>query len=486
MISTFLAIGVLQFAAMLVMVVRAKFLAVLLGPALVGVMGVIDKLVGVVAQTLSFSIPFAALRFLPPRWAESPNSYADLFQRMRNFLAVSTFAGALCAIAVTFVRPSLWDRELVGFRAAAASGLLTIPVVAFIPFLQNAFAGKLQHNRAVLVGLAHSLAMAGAVAGVALGGLTGYYLAYALLGGALAVWLGKVLARRSSPLPNPTRFPCRLPREIYRFGASLLLLSFATPFSIAFVQYSLFRSHGAAASGLMQAALGIAIATRTLLGSTHALVLTPSINRLPDLHSRLEWANAYLGTFCIVCGLGMSLPLLFPDLFLGLLYSPEFEPAATALWIFLAAEVVALIAAVYQALVIAEGRMRVHVTNALLAQLVIVLVAAAAVPRLGIYGAGLAGLAGAVTLALTTVAYVRRRYGIAMSGGLSWRCASLAAALGLASFLGATASGTARVALNVGAYAVLATAFLASMSARERAVVVEGLRRVLRQWRAEE
>ena len=72
MLRALLTIGAVQVMTMLVLLVRTKTIAVVLGPEFVGVMAVIDKLLAVIAQTVSLSLPFAAIRFLPARWAAGP------------------------------------------------------------------------------------------------------------------------------------------------------------------------------------------------------------------------------------------------------------------------------------------------------------------------------------------------------------------------------------------------------------------------------
>ena len=55
-----------QFPTMLVHLVRAKSLAVILGPEWIGVMAVVDRLLGIVGQTAWRSLPFVAARAVVP------------------------------------------------------------------------------------------------------------------------------------------------------------------------------------------------------------------------------------------------------------------------------------------------------------------------------------------------------------------------------------------------------------------------------------
>lgn len=76
MFRVFLTVGVIQALTMAVNLTRTKVLAVMLGPNWMGVMAVIDRLVGMVGQTASLSIPFATIRFLPEAWSRRPGQFA--------------------------------------------------------------------------------------------------------------------------------------------------------------------------------------------------------------------------------------------------------------------------------------------------------------------------------------------------------------------------------------------------------------------------
>src|SRR5690349_20055951 len=86
MFRAFLTIGVMQLFTMLLQVVRTKTLAVLLGSEWIGVMGAVDRLLAVIAQTVSLSFPFAAVRFLPKLWTTNPVEFRRVFTSMRNIL----------------------------------------------------------------------------------------------------------------------------------------------------------------------------------------------------------------------------------------------------------------------------------------------------------------------------------------------------------------------------------------------------------------
>jgi O-antigen/teichoic acid export membrane protein len=180
----------------------------------------------------------------------------------------------------------------------------------------------------------------------------------------------------------------------------------------------------------------------------------------------MEWANRFQITFCFLAAVVVPPVLLFPELFVRLLYSSSFLPAAPFAQLFVLTEVGLLLGGTYQSLVIAMDRMGFHVAYNLAAQLLVIAAASALVRPLGLLGAGLAGLvAPAVTLLATTL-FLQRAYGLRLPGRIAWLTACLAAALLAAGLAGVLVSGGSwrglviRVAvylLIIGWFAVLLT-----------------------------
>ena len=111
-------IGLLQFLSMVLLLARTKILAVMLGPAAVGTMSVIDKLTALVGQTLSLSLPFAALRFLPAALRESADEMDRLYRRMRAVLLSTIAPATIACVAVSLAAPAFWGAELVPHQLA--------------------------------------------------------------------------------------------------------------------------------------------------------------------------------------------------------------------------------------------------------------------------------------------------------------------------------------------------------------------------------
>lgn len=485
MLKSLAAIGMLQLLMMVVQLIRTKMLALLLGPEMVGVMAVIDKLLAVIAQTASLSLPFAALRFLPERWASGPAAFQDLFGRMRNIVVALILSATICALGVTALWPALWGTRFVPYLPALTAAILGLPVIALVPFLQNAIAGRLQQNRAMMVGVAHAIVLSLAALGVWWYGLTGYYYVYAALGGATFWIIARRLSRSRGSLDSLTipgfRTAFRLPRRVWHFSGALLVLSFATPYAALFVHYRLLRDHGAETAGWMQAAFGLAIAVRAVLGTAHSVFLTPNVNRGGSTHERMAWANRFQAALCLMAGLLVPPLLFFPGVAVRLLYSPAFSPGAAFVMVFVLTEVVGLLAGTYQALVLAFDRMRIHVVNNLIAQGLVIAAAYHLVGPLGILGAGLAGLVAPVFLYLATTAFLHFGYGLRMPAWLAARSLWLLAGLVAAGLVGVHFEGLGWKSLlpKAGVYFCVAVGFVLLLTGEER----ERVRVTLTSWR---
>lgn len=482
MLRALLTIGAVQAVTMLVMLARTKTLALLLGPELVGVMAVVDKLLAVIAQTASLSLPYAAVRFLPTRWEAGPAEYRGLFARMRNVLLLVVLAATAAALAVAVFYPQAWGAALLPYREVVILATLGLPVVALVPYLQNAVAGRMEQYRSMLVSFLHALVLALAVGGVLWAGLAGYYAAYAVLGLVLVAGATRIATRGTAPPAAQPALPLALPGEIWSFSGALLVLTFLAPYAALYVHYRLLSNQGAEAAGWMQAAIGISLSVRAVLGSAHSVFLTPNVNRGGTPEENMRWTDNFETTLALIAGLAVPPLLLFPDLFVHLLYSAAFLPGAAFVALFVLAETIGLLSGTYQALVVAFGHMRYHVAHNLVAQLLVVGAAYLLVEPYGILGAGLASLAAPVAMLVLTLLFLHRKYRLRMPRHLAARVAWLVAGLVAAGIAGATFREFTLpvVAGKAALFALIAAGFGLLLTPHER----ERLRAALSGWRA--
>jgi O-antigen/teichoic acid export membrane protein len=205
----------------------------------------------------------------------------------------------------------------------------------------------------------------------------------------------------------------------------------------------------------MQATLGVSIAVRTVLGSAHAVFLTPGVNRGGTPPERMAWASEFQSTLCLLAAITVPLLLLFPQVAVRVLYSAQFAPGARFVALFVFAEFLGLLAATYQAIVVAFDHLVFHVVQNIAAQLLLVAIAAPLIDSHGILGAGIAALSAQAVLYAATTTFLWWRYRIKMPA----RTAALTA-FALTACLATGAAGVMWPALSVSAIALKLLAYV--------------------------
>lgn len=486
MFKVLLSIGGLQLATMVVLLVRTKFLAVYLGPEGVGLMAVIDKLLAVLVQTISLSLPYAALRFLPELWESDRRECYRTFRAMAITLGGLALLAALAGVLLSLSVPAIWGAQLAAYPLLLAAAFLTVPAQAFAPYIQNAFAGTMRHRASMLFGLAHGgVQVAAGVIGALLAGLTGLYLSYAAAAAALLAPALIRVSRAIRPTPAPEFTGWRSawpPAPVLRFSAALFVLTMLAPFAALYAHYAVLSNGGAAAAGWMQAAMGIALAVRGVLGSAHPVYLTPHISKGGSWTERMQWAAHFQETWCLIVGVLVPPLLLMASLAITVLYAPSFLPATPFVHLFVAAEVLAMLAGTYQGLIVAADRLRFHVAQNVTAQLIFIAVAWYSIPRWGIAGAAFGAIASYVFLFIATSIYLARKLSVRPPWRTTALSAYLLASLAATGWIGA--SGLELTAASLGtalaAYGVCLAGLAAFVRPEQRRLLRGLLRRFVR------
>jgi O-antigen/teichoic acid export membrane protein len=487
MLKPLLTIGALQLAAMLVMLLRTKLLALFLGPEGVGLMAVIDKLLALFVQGLSLSLPFAALRFLPELWRNDRAACYAAWRRMAAAIVLLALVVALAGAAVSLGRSTVWGSALAAQPWTLAVAFASLPALALWPLLQNAYAGTMRHSDSMLFLLAHSalLAITGAIGALA-GSLTLLYASYAV-----AAW--PLLAFATRHLVQPMRPAGGLPwrgwrdavpeTRVLRFSLALSGLSVLAPFAALYTHYWILEQQGARDAGWMQAAIGVSLAVRGVLGAAHQVYLTPQLNSRVDWTERMAWAGHFQHAWCLLAAVLVPPLLLGAEWAVRLLYADSFVPATGFVALFVLTEVIGMLAGTYQGLIVAADRMRFHVAQNAAAQLLLLGVAWLTIPRWGIAGAALGPLAAQCFLLVCTLGYLRLRMGQRPDARVGALMLYLVLALLACGWIGASGLTTdlpslARAAL---VYLALAAGLLLFINAEERRRWTGALAQV---WRA--
>jgi len=475
MLKPLLTIGALQLAAMLVMLLRTKLLALFFGPEGVGLMAVVDKLLALFVQGLSLSLPFAALRFLPELWRNDRAACYGTWRTMALAIAVlSVVAGAIGA-ALSWIDPGVWGKGLASQPLTLVAAFTSLPALALWPLIQNAYAGTMRHRDSMLFLLAHAgvLTLTGAL-GAWGGSLSLLYASYAV--GAF-VLLGAATRHLVQPMRPAGGLPWRGWRDaipeprILRFSLALSGLTVLAPFAALYTHYWILEQEGARAAGWMQAAIGVSLAVRGVLGAAHQVYLTPQLNSRSDWSERMAWAGHFQHAWCLLTAVLVPPLLLGAEWAVRLLYAGTFVPATQFVALFVLTEVVGMLAGTYQGLIVAADRMRFHVAQNAFAQLLLLGVAWWAIPRWGIVGAALGPLAAQCFLLVCTLGYLRTRMGQRPDARVAALMLYLVLALLACGWIGASglALDAASLARALLVYATLAAGLLLFINAEERA-----------------
>src|SRR5262245_40657884 len=99
-------IGILQVLTIFVQIVRAKVISVTLGPAGLGVVGLIDQMIAMIATICSLSLPTVVLRVMPRVYGK-PEFNRQFASFLKGVIVTSVVGTAILAVAL-FLKPALF------------------------------------------------------------------------------------------------------------------------------------------------------------------------------------------------------------------------------------------------------------------------------------------------------------------------------------------------------------------------------------------
>ena len=102
-----IVIGLIQVAILLFSLLRAKGLAVMLGPEGVGVIGTMDQLIVTVTQVAAFGIPIAAMKFMSAAHSTSDDAFRDCYAAFVRIMIGLALCVTALGIGVQLFVPDL-------------------------------------------------------------------------------------------------------------------------------------------------------------------------------------------------------------------------------------------------------------------------------------------------------------------------------------------------------------------------------------------
>ena len=413
-------------------VVRAKVVALLLGPEGIGLLGLYTAAQEIGAQAADAGLSHSAVREVARQRQDAARA-----ARLRRALAIATVALAAAGALATWVCRVPLSQLLTGSGAHAAEvGLLAIGLFLTVLFrwrqsLLSAYQRVGELSRGLIAGtLAATLAGAGLVWAVGTQGLVWAAIASPACG-LIALSLCARPLPRAAPAPGPLAPHWA---TLVRLGISLMLIAQIALLTPMLIRIWLAREAGLGEAGLFQAAWVVSTHAMTVLLTSVAMDFYPRLSAATGDHPA---TGACLDRqFSVHLGLGgpvlLALTGLAP-LVLEILYSAEFTAAAPLLQGLMIAGLARLVASPLETVLTAAGRPR-AVLGAGAATLGVTLAGAhAGHPSMGLAAIGLAFAAGHLLHLAMLIGLARRTTGHAPRRDvLVWLAFLLAAAIGLA------------------------------------------------------
>lgn len=417
MSATMLSMAVVQGLTVLVGLLRAKGLALVLGPAAFGVVSTTDQVVVTVATLGALALPFTAMKFMARSHTEGDAAFR---RSAAGFLRLAILLGVLATAvgsAVIAWHPSTFGADLAAYQRVLRVAILGAAPTVVLMVVVNTLAAA--RRPAVAAGL-NLLATAGlalaATAGAWWRGVVGVYelsVTAAALATVLALrYLAGVLGVR---LDAPhTGILAALRGEPTIAGYSLCFyVTFASiSIMMLLVRTVVLSRLGEVAVGQLQAVFSVALTVGAVLYPLSNLYLGPLANSRAPAAEKARVAEEFVGRMLLLLLAAVTPVLLFPGGILRVLFTAAFVPVAAVLWLFVLWQCVFQIAYVYQQILIGLDDVVVAATALLAGCALAIALAPALTTRMGLGGVAVALASGMTVWGAAVAIRLRARHGV--------------------------------------------------------------------------
>ncbi len=403
MSGALLSIAILQVLTILVGLLRAKGLAVLLGPADFGVVSTIDQVVMTAAQLGALGLPFTGLKYMSHARSMGQQAFITTSASFAQLLTVVALGTTLIASAVFAWFPGIVGSDLVPYRGSLHAALLGIPAITLNILFVNTLAAAERPAHAARLNLLVALNVAAAaVIGSWIGGISGLYAAVVVAGVlgivASAFYLRQSVRLRFSIGLQGLLRNLRTHPDIISSSGSVYLALGVYALSMLAIRAVVLTQLGATEAGLLQASLSIALTVGAILTPMNNLYLGPLVNQAIPRTQKVQAANRFASEMLVFLLLGALPVVLFPRTLLGMLFTTAFAPAAQTIALFVLWQCIYQIGYIYQQLLIGLDEMFYMAMATVLGYGGAALLSVVLVPRFGLAGV-------AWSLALGMLAY---------------------------------------------------------------------------------
>ena len=408
---------------------RWKIIALFLGPAGVGIAGIIDQAAQVALQFGALNIPTAALRFLAISQQEhGAEGFSWLYRSFLRMILSATAITVAGALVVYLLWPGAFGAGMGSYRAAVMFALIAVPLTASTNLLRNVLATLHRHRAVALILLGSSALLAASTfLGLRLGGLGGAYLAALVVGVATVSALHRAVRPSLVPTPGDRSGALlgllRAHPDIVRFSLTLYAVGFAVPLGYSLVRWTVLGRLGIEAAGFLAAAYTVAAGLRVVFSAASTQYLIPLTSRDLPKQARAREVARYIRTLVLLL-LVAALPLLlFPHELLVTLYSRKFVAATDVIGIFIFAEIAMAIGDAYRVLQLGFNDLIGYFMTTCGGVVVVAANITWVVAGHGLLGAALLQVVAAVITLGWSIARIRSRHGIP----IDWRSLGLTA-----------------------------------------------------------
>lgn len=326
-------VGGAQFLTILITVVKTKIVALLLGPAGVGVLGLLQGIVDMIRNATGLGIHFSAVKDVAAANASRDGQRIGRTIRiLRRWVWGTGLLGMTVAIALSIPL----SRFSFG-NAEYAVPIVLVSVVLLLTSLQEGQLALLQGLR--MIGKMAKAKVAGAVAGFALTvpmywwlGVKGIVPAMILTAAAmLAILWWFVRGIRVEPVKLTPKETFRGGLSIAKLGFFIVVTTFASTATMYIVRSFVSQKIGTDGVGMFQAAWNISNVYTGLITSAMMADFFPRLSERSNDHAAMARLTNEQGEIALIIGAPMIAGiLLFIPVVLNILYSSQFM-AATAI-----------------------------------------------------------------------------------------------------------------------------------------------------------
>lgn len=334
LIRSMLVIGSAQVVNILISIIRIKVVAMLLGPAGIGLLGIYNNVQQMVGNAAGLGMSSSGVRQI----ASARGDRQTLHRVSRVLLAAHLVQGTLAMVAVWLLREpiAIW---LIG-DATLSTEMGLVGVAILLMLLSAAYTALLQGLRRI--GDLGRVTVIGAIAGTLIGlvavwqlgeaGLIWFLLAQPFSSFFAALFFVRRLPERGSRAPFSLVETWSTWKPMARLGSAFMLGGLATTSTLLLVRSAITQELGLEAAGYFAAAWGI---TMTYVGFLLGAMGSDYFPRLTEVIYDREAANQLMNDqaqLSLAIGGPVLLLLIgWAPWVISLLYAQEFGPAATLL-----------------------------------------------------------------------------------------------------------------------------------------------------------